>query len=395
MREKLSTSSISTARPRCRGTAHATCCSRYLQQTLPVGQSGQRIVVRQVAHPRLALAQLVLGLLGPHQELDPLREQHRIDAFGGEIGGAGVVGAVAPTPCRPGWSASISARGGSRAARASARHTSKPLMPGMTTSSTTQSAGSARNALQRAPAVGGGDDAKSRHLQCGAHQQPGAGIVVDDEHRRRMVDLNFGGRSSLSPTRRSAIAPASVRRKILDILCGFSAPIGAACDPALAHQYLAFLGERGEARAAEIGGAGFEGMHGLRSASACTLAAAVSIAPIRPGECCMYRSIIEFSSAGLASAAILRSTPASISGTRDKSRRSDSGSARSASQRLSSAASCCCVKGLLRKSSMPAARHRSRSPSMALAVNAMMGTRAAPDVLFAAPDLRRSPSVRP
>ena len=37
------------------------------------------------------------------------------------------------------------------------------------------------------------------------------------------------------------------------------------------------------------------------SASACKFAAAVSIARIKLGECCRYKSIIEFSSAGFAS----------------------------------------------------------------------------------------------
>ena len=64
----------------------------------------------------------------------------------------------------------------------SALQTSKPLIPGMTTSSTTQSAGSLAKLAQRGLAVGGGDDAKARHLQRGSDQQPGAGIVVDDQY---------------------------------------------------------------------------------------------------------------------------------------------------------------------------------------------------------------------
>src|SRR5580692_4224541 len=55
---------------------------QYLQQALAVGQRGERIVVGQVADPRFALAQLVLGLLCPDQELDALSEQHRVDALG-------------------------------------------------------------------------------------------------------------------------------------------------------------------------------------------------------------------------------------------------------------------------------------------------------------------------
>ena len=44
-------------------------------------------------------------------------------------------------------------------------------------------------------------------------------------------------------------------------------------------------------------------------------------------------------------------------------------------QRVTAAASCAGSTGLVRKSSMPAARHRSRSPGIAEAVIAMIGVR--------------------
>ncbi len=67
---------------------------QYLQQPLAIRQRRQRVVVGEVAHARLALAQLILSLFGSHQEFDALREQHGVDALGGEIGGSRIVGAV-------------------------------------------------------------------------------------------------------------------------------------------------------------------------------------------------------------------------------------------------------------------------------------------------------------
>ena len=95
MREKSSMSSIKHARCRvCRARPMSTCSSRICRSRCRLGKRGQRIVVGEVAHPRLARDKLVLGSLGAHQEFHPLREQHRVDALRGEIRGAGGVGAL-------------------------------------------------------------------------------------------------------------------------------------------------------------------------------------------------------------------------------------------------------------------------------------------------------------
>ena len=68
-----------------------------------------------------------------------------------------------------------------------AMHVSKPFMPGITTSRTMQSDGCAWKAPMRGRAVGGRSDAKPGHLERRAEQQPRPRIVVDDEHRGRLI----------------------------------------------------------------------------------------------------------------------------------------------------------------------------------------------------------------
>ena len=200
---------------------------QYLQQALAIGQSGERVVVGEVAHARLALPQLVLSLFGSHQEFDALREQHGVDALGGEIRGSRVVCAIdrlhvietglhqyryvtALRHCTQG-AAYI------EAAHSRHDHVEHHAIRGMLAKS-----------AERSRPVGRGDDAKTRHFQGGSGQQPCAGIVVHHQHGCRNVDLIFdcvhrfleGLRAAA--TRRWVTVRASARCKILDTLCGFS-----------------------------------------------------------------------------------------------------------------------------------------------------------------------------
>ena len=164
-------------------------------------------------------------------------------------------------------------------------------------------------------------DAKSRHLQRAADQQAGAGIVVDDEYgcRRMSLDCRFAASDPLAPRPRSASAPASTHRKILDIPCGSSAATRRRLgDAALAHQQLAFLGERGQPQAAQIGGAGLESMQShLQSAR---LARSPPPARSRRSAAANAACTVRSSNPAAPAAPARRycaTQPASISGSRD------------------------------------------------------------------------------
>ncbi len=271
-------------------------------------------------------------------------------------------------------------------------------MPGMTTSRTTQSAGWASKLIDRAPAVGSRDHSEACDLQSAAHEQAGTRIVVDDEHgcRRIESDCRFAASDPLAPTPRSASAPAAMHCRNLDIPCGFSAPTGAA---------LAMPPSRTSSSHSLVSVAS------RRPPRLAVLDLKVCRATCRASTCPLGRGLfdrgdqrrrmlhVQFDHRIQQRRARQRGDISQHGGInqrqqRGPSRRSDSGSTCSASQRFSSAASCCCEKGLLRKSSMPAARQRSRSPSMALAVSAMMGSRA-PPAFCSRRRSSASPSIHP
>ena len=163
-----------------------------LQQSLAVGQRGQRIVIGEVAHARLALAQLVLRLFRPHQEFHALGEEHWIDAFRGEIRRARVVGTVDRIHVveaglhQDGYVSAFgkSAQGAAHVepAHAGHHHVENDAVDGVQA-----------KLLQGARPIRGEGNAKSRHFQCRPEQQACSGIVVDDEYASGHMRLVFKG----------------------------------------------------------------------------------------------------------------------------------------------------------------------------------------------------------
>jgi hypothetical protein len=162
-----------------------------LQQPLPVRQRGERIVVGEIADSRFALAQLILSLLGAHQELDALRQQHGIDSFGREVGGARIVGAlyglhVVETGLHQDWNMARTRQrpqclADLEAVHARHDHVENHAVGGMQ-----------MKLAHRTLAVRCRGDVKARDLQRTAHEQSRAGIVVDHQHGGGEIILIVG-----------------------------------------------------------------------------------------------------------------------------------------------------------------------------------------------------------
>ncbi len=164
---------------------------QYLQQALPIGQSGERVVVGEIAHARLTLSQLILSLFGSHQEFDALREQHGVDALGREVRGPRVVCAVDRLHVVEAGLHQYRHMTAIRQFAQCAAHV-EAVHPRHDHVEHDAIHGLLAKSAQRSRAVGRRDDAKSRHFQCSPDQQPCAGIVVDDQHCRRNDGLIFG-----------------------------------------------------------------------------------------------------------------------------------------------------------------------------------------------------------
>ncbi len=163
---------------------------QYLQQAPPVGQSGERVVVGEIAHARLALAQLVLSLLGAHQEFDALRQQHGIDSLGREVGCARVVrafhGLHVIEACLHQYRHVAALRQCTQcAAHLEAAHTRHDDIEHHAIR------GMLAKLPERGLAIDRRDDAEARHFQRRADQQSGAGVVVDDQYRGQSDGLQF------------------------------------------------------------------------------------------------------------------------------------------------------------------------------------------------------------
>jgi hypothetical protein len=197
---------------------------QYLQQSLPIRQRSQRVVIGKVAHPRFAFAQLILCLLGAHQEFDPLGQQHRIDALGGKIRGSRVVGAIHRLHV---IETGLHQYGHVAAFRECAQRPThvKAVHAGHDHVEHHAVGGLLAELLQRRDPVDRCRYIEARHFQGGPDQQPCAGIIVDDQNRCRNDELVLECvhcvLSKFTP--HWAIARAPKPRKNRDIPCEFSA----------------------------------------------------------------------------------------------------------------------------------------------------------------------------
>ena len=170
-----------SALPRCHPADHLL---DELREALAVRQTRERIVVGEIPHASFAGAQLVLRLLGAHQELDALGEQHWIHALRGEVRGPRGIRRihglhVVETGLHEDGQVTAS---GHRADRRTHRITGEP---GHDDVEHHAIAGLGPALRQSRLAVRGRPDAKPDKLQCGSHEQKRRRIIVHHQHVRR------------------------------------------------------------------------------------------------------------------------------------------------------------------------------------------------------------------